>query len=235
MELIKCEGLVTGYGDKQVVKNLTFCVNQGDFLCVLGENGSGKTTLMRTLLGLNPPLGGSLQFCNGLKMNELGYLPQQANVKKDFPASAYEVVLSGYAGRSKSRPFYSAEQKKSALQTMEELKITSLRNRCFSELSGGQQQRVLLARALCASSKMILLDEPVAGLDPDATRDMYEIIADLNRQGVTVIMISHDTEAALRYATHVLHLARKPLFFGTVDNYCKNDAYRIQQQGGGRA
>jgi zinc transport system ATP-binding protein len=232
MELIKCDGLITGYKDKQVVKNLTFCVNSGDFLCILGENGSGKTTLMRTLLGLNPPIGGSLQFCNGLKINELGYLPQQASIKKDFPASAYEVVLSGYV--SKSHFFYSGACKRGALQAMEQLKVADLRNRCFNELSGGQQQRVLLARALCASSKMILLDEPVAGLDPDATRDMYEAIANLNRNGVTVIMISHDTDAALHYATHVLHLARKPLFFGSVGDYRTSDAYRLQQQGGMR-
>lgn len=235
MELIKCCDLITGYNNKQVVKNLTFCVNSGDFLCILGENGSGKTTLMRTLLGLNRPIGGSIQFCHGLKSSEIGYLPQQTQVQRDFPASAFEVVLSGCLSSCGQAPFYSSRLKQHALHNMELLHVADLKNACYRELSGGQQQRVLLARALCASSKLILLDEPVAGLDPDAMRDMYETICSLNKQGLTVIMVSHDVDAALQYASHVLHLAHKPKFFGTVEEYKKSGLSLSLSKGGATA
>lgn len=218
MELIHCKELCTGYTSKHIVDNLTFSIYSSDFLSILGENGSGKTTLMRTILGLNKPLDGQIIFSDNLQRNEIGYLPQQTNVQRDFPASAFEVVLSGCLNGCKL-PFYSSKQKNTARSKMELLNISDLSARCFHELSGGQQQRVLLARALCASSKLLLLDEPVAGLDPDAVSDMYDAIAELNKSGIAVIMITHDTEAALKYSTHILHIAKKPKFFGTAENY----------------
>ncbi|MBQ8409508.1 MAG: metal ABC transporter ATP-binding protein [Clostridia bacterium] len=231
MELIKCDALVTGYADKPVVKNLTFSINIGDYLCILGENGSGKTTLLRTLLGFNKPLGGSISFHN-LRKNEIGYLPQQTQTQRDFPASAYEVVLSGVIAKSRFTPFYTAAQKNEAKECMELLHVRDLAGRCYRELSGGQQQRVLLARALCASSKLLLLDEPTAGLDPDATEDMYSAISELNKSGVTIIMVSHDVDAAVKYASHVLHISRKPKFFGKTKDYLQSDAYRSMIRGG---
>ena len=223
MSLISCRDLVLGYGGQCIVENLTFDLNVGDYLCIVGENGSGKSTLMRTLLHLQKPISGTLQYGDGLASCEIGYLPQQTVAQKDFPASVYEVVLSGCLNKSGLRPFYSRAQKALAQEQMEKLGIMHLKKKCYRELSGGQQQRVLLARALCSSSKLILLDEPVSGLDPKVTADMYEMIAELNRSGVAVIMISHDIEAAVKYASHILHVAHKPKFFGKTEDYLKTD------------
>ncbi len=223
MALISCNDLVLGYENQRIVEELTFDLNQGEYLCIVGENGSGKSTLMRTLLHLQKPISGSLEYGEGLIPREIGYLPQQTAAQKDFPASVYEVVLSGCLNKSGLRPFYTSAQKATAAEMMEKLGITHLKKRCYRELSGGQQQRVLLARALCASSKLILLDEPVSGLDPKVTADMYEMIAELNRSGVAVIMISHDIEAALKYSTHILHVAQKPKFFGRTEDYLKTE------------
>lgn len=234
MPLIQCNALSIGYKSQHIVDNLTFNLNSGDFLCVLGNNGSGKTSLMRTLLGLNRPLGGSIEYGEGLSRRRIGYLPQQTAAQRDFPASVFEVVLSGCLGERGIRPFYSAAQKKRALEAMELLEIDSIRDRCYRELSGGQQQRTLLARALCVSSKLIILDEPVTGLDPDATKVMYSAIRELNLRGTAVIMVSHDLDAALKYGTHVLHLAHKPKFFGKTEEYLKSDAILTLRKEGRR-
>lgn len=218
MYLIKSENLSVGYDKHIVASNINFEVNKGDYLCVIGENGSGKSTLMKTLLSLQRPVEGKLEFGEDLKKNELGYLPQRTDVQKDFPASVQEIVLSGFQGKHGFPFFYAKAEKDAAAQIMERLRITDLRKRCFRELSGGQQQRVLLARALCATDKVILLDEPVSGLDPKATEEMYNIIKQLNADGVTIIMISHDMDAATHYATHILRIGTK-VFFGTKEDY----------------
>jgi len=224
MALITCTELTLGYEGNIIVKGLNFAVNQGDYLCIVGENGSGKSTLMKTLLGLKEPMSGILAFGDGLLKNEIGYLPQQSGAQRDFPASVYEVVISGCLNKRGLRPFYSAEDKARARSNMERLGITHLSDRCYRELSGGQQQRVLLARALCATSKLLLLDEPVSGLDPKVTADMYELIQSLNRnEGITVIMISHDISAALTYASHILHVSHTPRFFGKTADYIETD------------
>lgn len=213
-----------GYEGHSVVEDVNFSVSAGDYLCIIGDNGSGKSTLMKTLLGLISPISGDINFSDGLKQSQIGYLPQQTEVQKDFPASVNEIVISGCLNRCGLRPFYNAEEKKLAASNMERLGITNLAKRCYRELSGGQQQRVLLARALCATRKMLLLDEPVAGLDPKATVDMYNIIYELNqRDGITVIMISHDISAAVQYASHILHIGHTPLFFGSKDDYLCSD------------
>ncbi len=225
MPLITCQNLSLGYDGREIVHELSFTVNAGDYLCIVGENGSGKSTLMRTLLGLRPPLGGSVLTGDGLKRNEIGYLPQQTETQRDFPASVREIVLSGCQARSK-RAFYSAEDRRLARENMEKLGLSQLERRCYRELSGGQQQRVLLARALCATRKLLLLDEPVTGLDPKVTAELYRIIERLNREdGVTVVMISHDVAAAVRYASHVLHVGER-VFFGTRDEYLRSGAGR---------
>lgn len=234
MSLISCRDLALGYAGQCIVENLTFDLNVGDYLCIVGENGSGKSTLMRTLLHLQKPISGTLQYGDGLNRCEIGYLPQQTVAQKDFPASVYEVVLSGCLNKSGLRPFFSRAQKALAQEQMEKLGIMHLKKKCYRELSGGQQQRVLLARALCSSSKLILLDEPVSGLDPKVTADMYEMIAELNRSGVAVIMISHDIEAAVKYASHILHVAHKPKFFGKTEDYLKTDI-GSSFAGGGRS
>ena len=218
MALITVSDLSLGYDGQTIVDNLNFSVNVGDYLCIIGENGSGKSTLMRTLLGLRAPLSGSIDFGEGLKKNEIGYLPQQTIVQKDFPASVREIVQSGCLSRCGLRPFYNKAEKILARDNMERMGITHLSSRCFRELSGGQQQRVLLARALCATEKVLLLDEPVSGLDPKVTAEMYSLIESLNKDGLTVIMISHDMAAALRYADHILHMGDKT-FFGSKEEY----------------
>lgn len=221
---IKCTDLVLGYEGRPVTEGLTFEVNRGDYLCIVGENGAGKSTLIKALLGLNPPISGTIERAAGLSSNAIGYLPQHTEVQKDFPASVKEIVRSGCVGKQGFHPFYTAAQKETAARQMERLGITDLSNRCYRELSGGQRQRVLLARALCATEEILLLDEPVAGLDPVVTKEMYDIIQQLNRTGVTVIMVSHDIAAAVRYATHILHLSRTPLYFGSKEGYLASDA-----------
>ena len=234
MAYITVRDLSLGYDAHSIVEGLNFTVNAGDYLCIVGENGSGKTTLMKTLLHLQEPVGGQILIGDGLNKNEIGYLPQQTIVQKDFPASVREVVLSGCQGRCGRRPFYSKEEKLLSEENMKRMGISGLADRCYRELSGGQQQRVLLARALCATRKILLLDEPVSGLDPKVTAEMYSLIADLNREGVTIIMISHDIAAAVRYASHILHIGDR-IFFGTTEEYLKSDAgkYFLMQQKGG--
>lgn len=234
MALLTIKNLSPGYESHAVVENLNFTVHKGDYLCIVGENGSGKTTLMKTLLYLQEPVSGRILIGDGLKKNEIGYLPQQTVVQKDFPASVREIVLSGCQGRCGLRPFYNSEEKRLAEENMERMGIAELKNRCYRELSGGQQQRVLLARALCATRKILLLDEPVSGLDPRATDQMYALIDGLNREGITIIMISHDISAAVRYASHILHIGAV-VFYGTKDEYLESEAgkiFLIQQKGG---
>ncbi len=219
MALLTCQNLSVGYDGKAVLENLNFSVEAGEYLAVVGENGAGKSTLMKTLLGLQSPVAGKILTGDGLRRSEIGYLPQQTEVQKDFPASVREIVLSGCQGRCGFRPFYNAEEKALAARATEEMGISDLAPRCYRELSGGQQQRVLLARALCATRKMLLLDEPVSGLDPKVTEEMYALIDKLNKKdGITVIMISHDIRAALRYADRILHIG-KCVFFGTPEEY----------------
>lgn len=220
MAILTCRDLTLGYEGKKVVEGLTFTVESGEYLCIVGENGSGKSTLMKTILRLKAPLSGQISTGDGLKQTEIGYLPQQTVVQKDFPASVREIVLSGCLNRCGFRPYYSREEKALAEMNMGKMGIASLAKRCYRELSGGQQQRVLLARALCATRKLLLLDEPVAGLDPKVTAEMYALIEKLNHdEGITVIMISHDIAAATRYASHILHISSKPLFYGTTADY----------------
>lgn len=221
MTQLACQNLAVGYEGRAVLENLNFSVCPGDYLCIVGENGSGKSTLMKTILGLQPPVRGKVLTGDGLRKNEIGYLPQQTPVQRDFPASVREIVLSGCQGRCGGRPFYSKGEKQLAQTAMERMQVAALAKRCYRTLSGGQQQRVLLARALCAAQNMLLLDEPVSGLDPKVTGEMYGLIQRLNREdGVTILMISHDITATLTYASHILHLGRR-VFFGTKADYLR--------------
>lgn len=230
---IICKNASLGYEDGIVTEDLDFTVNSGDYLCILGENGSGKSTLIKALLGLKPTASGEILW-EGFSAREIGYLPQQTPVQRDFPASVREIVLSGCLTRCGFRPFYNKADRKLAEDNMKQLHIENLADRCYRELSGGQQQRVLLARALCATSEMLLLDEPVTGLDPKAQNDLYELIADLNRKGITIIMVSHDIGTSLKYASHILHIGKKQLFYGTVPDYINSSTGRnfIETEGG---
>lgn len=223
MSLIKCENVSVGYEGQTVVRELNFTIESGDYLCIVGENGSGKSTLVKSLLGLKSVEKGRIIYGDGLKKNEIGYLPQQTDVQKDFPASVFEVVLSGRLNSRGLRPFYTGTDRKFAVEKMEMLGIRNLAGQCFRDLSGGQRQRALLARALCATKSLILLDEPVTGLDPIVTGEFYQLIRKVNRESkIAVVMVSHDIESAVEDATHILHLQEKMLFFGTAEDYRKS-------------
>lgn len=247
-QLIKVDGLTLSYENMTVIENLSFDVKSGDYLCIVGENGSGKSTLVKALLSLKKPVGGEITFC-GADRNEIGYLPQQTSAQQDFPASVGEVVISGCQNRMGLRPFYTEKERKIADENMERLGILDLKKRCYRELSGGQQQRVLLARALCATKKLLLLDEPVSGLDPMVTAEMYSLIKKLNSGSripqepqptaapengaaqtpapavkqsddrVTIIMVTHDISAAVREANKILCLRQDSWFFGTTEEF----------------
>ncbi len=234
MAQITCKDLSFAYDGETVLSGINFSLDAGAYLCIVGENGSGKSTLMRGILGLKQPSSGEIVF-NDLKPTEIGYLPQQTQIQRDFPASVREVVLSGRLNSMRGRMFYNAEDKAAAAKNMERLGIDDIADHCYLELSGGQQQRVLLARAMCATKKLLLLDEPVTGLDPVAANEMYNLIKLVNLcDNTSVIMISHDIHAAVRYATHILHLGRKQLFFGTAAQYRESDLAR-RFVGGSRA
>lgn len=210
-----------GYDNLVVAEELNFCVNEGDYICIVGENGAGKSTLIKTLLGLIKPLSGTIE--KNLKKG-IGYLPQQTAVQRDFPASVWEVVLSGTLSGNRKIPFYTKRDKQLAEMNMEKMHIMPLKKKCYRELSGGQQQRVLLARALCATDGVLILDEPITGLDPAAATEFYEQIKSLNeKENVTVMMVTHDIENAMDYATHILHLKQDATFFGTADEYKKSN------------
>lgn len=234
MAYITCEDLSLGYDGSCVAEHINFEVNKGDYLCVVGENGAGKSTLIKTFLNLVSPISGKIKTGDGLKPYEIGYLPQQTVVQKDFPASVWEIVLSGTLSRCGKRPFFGKEEKRIAEENLKKMDILDLKKQCYRNLSGGQQQRVLLARALCATTKLLLLDEPVTGLDPRVTAEFYQVIKKLNKEGITVIMVSHDVQAASVYASHVLHLEKDKSFFGKKEDYMKSDAWKeFQYMGGG--
>ena len=218
MAQLICDHLSLGYDAHEIVRDLSFSVQAGDYLCIVGENGAGKTTLMKTLLGLHAPISGTVHTGDGMKPNEIGYLPQQTLAQRDFPASVREVVLSGCQGRCGLRPYYKKAEKRLAEECMKRMGLGGLARHSYRELSGGQQQRVLLARALCATQKLLLLDEPVSGLDPKAAETMYELIEKLNGEGVTVLMISHDVRSVVKSASHILHMG-ETIFFGTKEEY----------------
>ncbi|MDR3337434.1 MAG: ABC transporter ATP-binding protein [Treponema sp.] len=216
-----------GYDGHIVVQGLNFTVTRGDYVCIVGENGSGKSTALKGILRLVVPLRGNIAFSAEISGNSIGYLSQQTAAKKDFPAGVYEIVLSGHSGNMGLRPFYSRREKQAAEENMECMGITDLRERCFRELSGGQQRRVLLARALCAGGKLLVLDEPAAGLDPVVTADVYSLLKKINREtGITIIMVSHDIEGVSKYANKILHLKNKQCFFGNSAEYMQSDIRR---------
>lgn len=220
MDLITCKNVSFAYDGVTAVRDLNFSVAQRDYLCVVGENGAGKSTLISGLLRLKKPFSGTICMGGGLLPGEIGYLPQQTAIQKDFPASVYEVVLSGCLNRLGAKPFYTRAEKALADENLRRMEIENLKNRCYRELSGGQQQRVLLARALCAAGKLLILDEPITGLDPAAAQDLYKTLSYLNeKEGMAVVMVTHDLKAALRSARTVLHIGRSSVFLGTVADY----------------
>lgn len=230
MPLLTFENVAIGYENNIVIDNLSFSIENGDYLAILGENGAGKSTLLKTMLGLISPLKGKIVFSREIKKTEIGYLPQQSAVQRDFPASVWEVVISGCLAKTGLKPFYSKQDKELAKENIKKMGLEGLEKRCYRELSGGQQQRVLLARALCSSNKLLVLDEPVTGLDPKATNQLYEIVDSLNKEGITIIMISHDL-SVLKHASKVLHIGHNT-FFGNKEDYYTSTPYLAFIKGG---
>lgn len=225
--LISCEHVDFGYESHDAVRDLTMQIGAGDYLCIVGANGSGKSTLVKGLLGLLKPTGGTLSISEELRRGGIGYLPQQTVSQKDFPATVREVVMSGFLNRMGNRPFYRRQEKEEALDNLGRLGIRELAGRCYRELSGGQQQRVLIARALCSTRRLMILDEPVTGLDPSAIQEFYGILQGLNQEGVAIVMVSHDIQNVLRFANRVLHLDQRVLYYGDAQGYAASPASRM--------
>lgn len=225
-KLLECKNLSVSFDSRPIIKDLSFTVNENDFICIVGENGTGKSTLTNAMLGLIPITSGSIEL-HGICKSDIGYLPQKLKVENNFPASVYEIVMSGFVGKSIFNPFYTKSQKCKAADSIELLSINGIKSRPFTELSGGQQQRVLLARAICAAEKLVLLDEPVTGLDAQSSDNFYKLIMHLNSEhGVAVVMVSHDIERSVKFAEKVLHLGADNYFFGTVDEYMATEYYK---------
>ena len=228
MSLITLKNLNMSYEGVRVINDLNLEIEEGDYLCIVGENGTGKTTLLKGLLGLKKIDSGSLVTQDGFCLEKIGYLPQQTPVQKDFPASVREVVFSGTISGSTFKPFYSKKDKQKATEAMKKLEINHISGKSFQDLSGGQKQRVLLARAICASQKVLVLDEPVNGLDSIAADEMYEIIDKLNKDGITIIMISHDIKRVIKNSKHILHLGQQKTMFSG-----KSSDYKLAAENGG--
>jgi zinc transport system ATP-binding protein len=235
--LIECDSLTYRYEQSAApaVEDVSFAAYEGDYVCVVGENGSGKSTLVRLMTGLAKPTAGAVVL-GKLGRRDVGYLPQQTPVQKDFPASVMEVVLTGRLNRKRFLTFMNRRDVAAAEANLEKLGIADLRHRAYRELSGGQRQRVLLARALCASAKLLILDEPVAGLDPLAQEGMYEVIGELNREGMTIFMVSHDVAGAVKAAGKILHMEDgRARYFGNTEGYLRSEPGRRFLEGAPRA
>lgn len=222
MPLIKCENMDLSYEGLVVAEDITFQINKGDYYSIVGRNGGGKSTLLKALLKLKAPTKGKVIYGDGLNQSDIGYIAQQTPVQKDFPASVNEVVMSGCLKSDQFWPWFRYKDTRRAKDKMRLLGIENLKNKCFRELSGGQQQRVLLARAMCATNKILFLDEPVTGLDPVVTTEFFNIVSDMHKKGITIIMVSHDVHCAVKYSNKILHLDKNVMYDGSVDGYSKS-------------
>ena len=235
MELIRCDCACFGYEGRAVVQDVTLAVEPGDYIGIIGENGAGKSTLIKGLLGLLKPMEGSVAYGSAVEQDGIGYLPQQTDLQKNFPATVGEVVLSGCLRRCGLRPFYTKKEKELADQNMKRMGIGDLKNRCYRELSGGQRQRALIARALCATDSILVLDEPVSGLDPMAVKELYQMLDELNqKEGLAILMVSHDLDHVLKHAREILLLDGGVRFYGTVSEYENSASGRMMTEGGNR-
>ncbi len=230
MKQIICRDVAIGYDNHVLINNINFEVNEGDYICIIGENGVGKSTLMKTLINLKKPISGQVIMSNNISRKHFGYLTQQKEIQKDFPGSVKEIVISGCQNKCGFRPFYNKVEKQSAIDAIQKMGILNLKDKCFSELSGGQQQRVLMARALCAAEKILFLDEPATGLDQKSLTDFYDITSTINRENkMTVVMISHDVDTAIKYASHILYIGEK-VILQTTEEYLRDNNHHISDK-----
>ena len=235
MSAVSVSDVTLSYDNLTVAEHVSFDVEFGDYVCIVGENGTGKSTLLKTIVGIHQPKSGHILFDCDIRNGDIGYLPQQTVVRDDFPASVGEIVLSGCLGLLGKRPFFGAEERRIADKNMDLLGISVLKKTSFRELSGGQRQRVLLAKALCCARKILVLDEPVTGLDPLVTADMYSILRLINGEGVTIIMVSHEIGEAVKQASKILHLKHGVEFYGKTEDYLKSSVGKLFTGGGSDA
>ncbi len=221
MSLIELKNLTLGYDRHIVLRNINMSIEENDFICIVGPNGSGKSTLVKGILGLIKPIKGKVIY-NNLKQNFIGYMPQETKVDSNFPASVMEIVLSGTLNKFGLKCFYSQKEKEEVLNNLKILGIEKLKNKSFCDLSGGQRQKVLLARSLCATSKLLILDEPSNNLDSKSKIDLYNTIVDLNKNhGITIIMITHDLDHKNLIGNKILSLREDDIFFGSVNEFVR--------------
>ena len=229
MAQLRCENISVGYEDGIVVSDVSFELNRGDYVCIVGENGAGKSSLLKGILGLAKIQGGKLEYGDGMSRADVGYLPQQKDYQKNFPATVKEVVMSGFLNKMGLRPYYNRAEKAKAMEILSDFGMADYVRASFGSLSGGQKQRVLLARAMCATDKLLLLDEPTTGLDPVATEELYELLKRLNREKkTTILMVSHDLNKAVSDAGLILHVNKRSGcgYFGPADKYLDSEAAR---------
>lgn len=227
MKLLECKKLNIGYSDRTICKDISFSLEQGQYFCVIGENGCGKSTLLKTILGLTKQLSGKVIFDKNFNKSMIGYLPQQTDLQRDFPATVREVIMSGFLNKMGFRPFYNKEEKQKATEIMQFLGIETLQKKSYRELSGGQQQRVLLARALCATDELLVLDEPTNGLDSRTINKFYDLLSELNKKGITILMVSHNLDKVIKYATDIIYLKDTPQFIGEKEDFLQTDYAKI--------
>ncbi len=221
MSLIELKNLSLGYDNITVLKDINMVIEENDFICIVGPNGSGKSTLIKGILGLIKPSKGKIIY-NNLKQNFIGYMPQEVKIDSNFPASVYEIVLSGTLNRLGLKSFYTKREKQIADDNLKILGIENLKDKSFQDLSGGQRQKVLLARSLCATSKLLILDEPSNNLDAKSKQELYEIIVDLNKNhNITIIMITHDLDHDNLIGNKILSLRDDEIFFGTTEEFIR--------------
>ncbi len=231
MSIIECRNISAAYDGIKPLSDVTFSIEDKDYLCIIGDNGTGKTTLMKVILGLKHQSSGEIIF-NNLSKNQIGYLAQQSELQKEFPASVKEVVLSGCVNRKRFNPFYTKSDKEKAKNAMQTLDILKLKDRCYRELSGGQQQRVLLARAICASDKILFMDEPTTGLDPIMTTEFFNLTEKMNRElGIAIVMVTHDTHCAVKYSKNILCLYKENYFYGKTSDFISTDKGKLYMGG----
>lgn len=224
MNLIECKNLSIGYNEKAICKDISFTVEKGDYVCIIGENGCGKSTLLKTILGLNKSISGKIKFDNNFNKNQIGYLPQQSEMQRDFPAVVKEIVMSGFINKMGFRPFYNKSEKEKGLKLMTQLNIIDYKNKSYKDLSGGQQQKVLLARALCATDELLVLDEPTNGLDMRSIKAFYDIIYRLNQEnGITILMVTHNLDKVIDRATKIIYLKNTQVFMGNKEEFLASE------------
>lgn len=215
--ILEVKNLKVSYNSHTAIENVSFKINQGEYIALVGENGSGKSTLIKAIMGLKKEDEGEVKF--DLDLSEVSYLAQTDLKGIDFPATSKEIIMTGCQKRGKL-PFYTKQDKENFKQVVQELKIEDLINKRIGDLSGGQKQRVLLARSLIRNPKMIILDEPQTGLDVNITKELYKILEKLNKEkNVTIMMATHDLDELESIKPRIICIAKTIKYDGKFEEW----------------